>query len=50
MRPGGSGQPVGIEVESVVDAREHPMPLFLCRPETRVRLEYVEHRPTFSLV
>ena len=36
-----------IEVESVVDA-ENTYAAFLWGPE-RVRVEYVEHKPTFSL-
>ena len=38
---------LGIEVESVVDAA-NTFAAFLWGPE-RVRLEYVEHKPTFSL-
>jgi catechol 2,3-dioxygenase-like lactoylglutathione lyase family enzyme len=38
---------VGIEVESVVDAA-NTYAAFLWGPE-RVRIEYVEHKPTFSL-
>jgi len=38
---------LGIEVESVVDAA-NPYAAFLWGPE-RVRIEYVEHKPTFSL-
>jgi catechol 2,3-dioxygenase-like lactoylglutathione lyase family enzyme len=39
---------LGIEVESVVDA-PNTYAAFLWGPE-RVRIEYVEHKPTFSLV
>jgi catechol 2,3-dioxygenase-like lactoylglutathione lyase family enzyme len=39
---------LGIEVESVVDAA-NTYAAFLWGPE-RVRIEYVEHKPTFSLV
>jgi hypothetical protein len=38
---------LGIEVESVVDAA-NTYAAFLWGPE-RVRIEYVEHKPTFSL-
>jgi catechol 2,3-dioxygenase-like lactoylglutathione lyase family enzyme len=38
---------LGIEVESVVDAA-NTLAAFLWGPE-RVRIEYVEHKPTFSL-
>jgi hypothetical protein len=38
----------GFEIESVVEAT-NTRALFLTGPD-RVRLEYVEHRPTFSLV
>ena len=38
---------LGIEVESVVDAA-NTFAAFLWGPE-RVRIEYVEHKPTFSL-
>jgi catechol 2,3-dioxygenase-like lactoylglutathione lyase family enzyme len=38
----------GLEIESVVEAT-NTRALFLTGPD-RVRLEYVEHRPTFSLV
>jgi hypothetical protein len=37
----------GIEVESVVDAA-NTYAIFLWGPD-RVRIEYVEHKPTFSL-
>ncbi|HEV2592609.1 MAG TPA: VOC family protein [Gaiellaceae bacterium] len=40
-------QELGIEVESVVDAA-NTYAAFLWGPE-RVRIEYVEHKPTFSL-
>jgi catechol 2,3-dioxygenase-like lactoylglutathione lyase family enzyme len=40
-------QDLGIEVESVVDAA-NTYAAFLWGPE-RVRIEYVEHKPTFSL-
>ena len=39
---------LGIEVESVVDAA-NTFAAFLWGPE-RVRIEYVEHKPTFSLI
>jgi hypothetical protein len=39
---------LGIEVESVVDAA-NTYAAFLWGPE-RVRIEYVEHKPTFSLI
>jgi catechol 2,3-dioxygenase-like lactoylglutathione lyase family enzyme len=38
---------IGVEVESVVDA-PNTYAVFLWGPE-RVRIEYVEHKPTFSL-
>jgi catechol 2,3-dioxygenase-like lactoylglutathione lyase family enzyme len=38
---------LGVEVESVVDA-PNTLAVFLWGPE-RVRIEYVEHKPTFSL-
>jgi hypothetical protein len=38
---------LGIEIESVVDAA-NTYAAFLWGPE-RVRIEYVEHKPTFSL-
>ena len=38
----------GIEVDDFVDA-ENTIAVFVWLPE-RVRLEYVEHKPTFSLV
>ncbi len=37
----------GIEIDDVVDA-PNTYAVFLCGPE-RVRIEYVEHKPTFSL-
>jgi catechol 2,3-dioxygenase-like lactoylglutathione lyase family enzyme len=42
-----SARDLGIEVESVVDAA-NTYAAFLWGPE-RVRIEYVEHKPTFSL-
>jgi catechol 2,3-dioxygenase-like lactoylglutathione lyase family enzyme len=39
---------LGIEIESVVDAA-NTFAAFLWGPE-RVRIEYVEHKPTFSLI
>jgi hypothetical protein len=39
---------VGVDVESWVDA-ENTVAVFLWGPE-HVRIEYVEHKPTFSLV
>ena len=42
----GAGE-AGIEIESVVDAA-NPYAAFLWGPE-HVRIEYVEHKPTFSL-
>ena len=38
---------IGVEVDSVVDAA-NTYAVFLWGPE-RVRIEYVEHKPTFSL-
>jgi len=38
----------GIEVESFVDAA-NTIAVFLWGPD-RVRIEYVEHKPTFSLI
>ena len=43
----GDAKDLGIEVESVVDAA-NTYAAFLWGPE-RVRIEYVEHKPTFSL-
>jgi catechol 2,3-dioxygenase-like lactoylglutathione lyase family enzyme len=43
----GDAKELGIEVESVVDAA-NTYAAFLWGPE-RVRIEYVEHKPTFSL-
>src|SRR5215217_937945 len=43
----GEAGDLGIEVESVVDAA-NTYAVFLWGPE-RVRIEYVEHKPTFSL-
>jgi catechol 2,3-dioxygenase-like lactoylglutathione lyase family enzyme len=43
----GDANELGIEVESVVDAA-NTYAAFLWGPE-RVRIEYVEHKPTFSL-
>jgi hypothetical protein len=43
----GDAKDMGIEVESVVDAA-NTYAAFLWGPE-RVRIEYVEHKPTFSL-
>ncbi|MFL5953186.1 MAG: VOC family protein [Gaiellaceae bacterium] len=43
----GDANGLGIEVESVVDAA-NTYAAFLWGPE-RVRIEYVEHKPTFSL-
>src|SRR4051812_28834104 len=43
----GDASELGIEVESVVDAA-NTYAAFLWGPE-RVRIEYVEHKPTFSL-
>ena len=39
---------VGIEVDDFVDA-PNTLAVFLLGPD-RVRVEYVEHKPTFSLV
>ena len=39
---------LGVEVDSIVDA-PNTLALFVWGPE-RVKLEYVEHKPTFSLV
>ena len=44
----GDAKDLGIEVESVVDAA-NTYAAFLWGPE-RVRIEYVEHKPTFSLI
>ena len=38
---------IGVQVDSVVDAA-NTYAVFLWGPE-RVRIEYVEHKPTFSL-
>ena len=43
----GDAKELGIEVDSVVDAA-NTYAVFLRGPE-RVRIEYVEHKPTFSL-
>ena len=43
----GDAQELGIEVESIVDAA-NTYAAFLWGPD-RVRIEYVEHKPTFSL-
>jgi hypothetical protein len=38
---------LGVEIDSVVDAA-NTLAVFVWGPE-RVRIEYVEHKPTFSL-
>ena len=38
---------LGVEIDDVVDA-PNTLAVFLWGPE-RVRIEYVEHKPTFSL-
>ncbi len=42
-----AAQDLGIEVQDFVDA-PNTLAVFLWGPE-RVRIEYVEHKPTFSL-
>jgi catechol 2,3-dioxygenase-like lactoylglutathione lyase family enzyme len=44
----GAAQDLGIEIDDVVDA-PNTLAVFLWGPE-RVRIEYVEHKPSFSLI